>query len=266
MVLIFLLNYPSVFCQVVKSTNQQHYTLKKVVTRYDNGKIKRIETFAKDSCLMCDCEKSRYFHGDEVMVDTCRYGIFKEYYPDGTLKISGQYDCRNYEDPTEDEEIRNSGYFFVDCFRTGTWHEYTPEGDTKKTTIYRNNGYGSVKYYRYATNQDTLIADKDSCIFPLKDYMKINSYLVKRSSKNKYLSFKVLDMQCGGSWRISDAPLNTLTEKKGKFIMGYSRNTSLSEHPDFSSVKDGEYYMCYNPTHKDNFCKYEIQIIIQTMK
>ena len=133
--------------------------LKKKITYYENGMMKKSENFRYDSTLVSEYYGKPYYYSD-----TCRDGLYKEWFPNGKIKVEGQYEYLEYID-TNQAVDPNPPYLSYDtiilgfgCFKTGIWYEYDSIGKLIKTSRF----WGDEKVFMHGPFKDTLISiEKD---------------------------------------------------------------------------------------------------------
>ncbi len=252
----------------VVQTIAQNKTIKQNKTRqettyYPDGKVNTIEDFLADSCTLVINSYER------IKVDTCRYGYFKEYHPNGILKTLGQYDCklpnvntllpfnfdRSFE--CEHEEYEN------DCFKTGIWYRFDTLGGLISNTRY-NCGWEGITV-QYNLKQDTLVAKGDSTIFKIKEYRygAGKSYLIKRTINNHCLLLDFFKVSYWHYWYVSDKRYDFLMEEKTSISkklendnmmvfkyydrdFGKQVNNKGDIYVNLSTLKNGRYYIYNN--------------------
>lgn len=243
-----------------QSSKIQMTSLNQKISYYQNGNIYKIESFfLKDSCHLRD------ENGFEIISDTCHYGIFKEYYPNGILKILGQYDCNIWN-----AKIKQKNEFYgiePDCFKTGTWHEFDSLGRLELTNFYSK---GSILFYEYPLKRDTIDAKKDSVILKIKHLSIQNSYVVRRFKTNKYLLFDTNNLYHAYFWLIYDGKINIQPNHNNNDYHNYSLSyqgkraaPKSGKYIDFSKLKNGKYYVYL--TFYWNI-RYGIEVILEDME
>ncbi|MDX2302107.1 MAG: hypothetical protein NW226_04870 [Microscillaceae bacterium] len=231
-------------------TSQSNITTRQVVSYYKNGNIRKIENFLTDSCQVFSVDFQDY-----ILVDTCRYGYFKEYYPNGILKILGQYDCdQGKADQTEES-----------CFESSIWYEYDSLGKVNKMTGY---DHGVIVFVRYPVKQDVIIVKEDSIWVKLHLYDKINSYLIKRYENNRRLILEFPVMSDHNYWSVYDKQLDILdtgVAYSKKFLNSFKDDDTPENqrYLDVSNLENGRYYVYYKYKPGSQYYHYELEIILK---
>lgn len=233
--LFFLIILIFIFLNTKAQTN---INTNQVITYFKNGKIQKINNFRIDSCRLYDKELMDY-----VIVDTCQYGYFKEYYTNGVLKILGQYDCNLERLDTHE----------ADCFKSGIWFKYDSLGKIKEITGYGQGGL--LLFKRYPLKQKILFPKEDSIWIRLERYDMTNSYLIKRNKNNRHIFLKFYMLSDHSYWRVFDKHLNLLDfeleDRQNLLFFFKSDDIPTSKRPnqdylDVAKLKSGRYYVYYN--------------------
>lgn len=270
-ILIFLLTYPVLSQEIKKRELQQ------VIDYYPNGKIKAIKNLVLGKCSMFVEE-----FGDYIILDTCYYGLFKEYYPNGVLKILGQYDCKFWDKNYKLQDTKSSFNLQNDSFKVGIWQEFDSLGKQTKISFYDDKGY--LVFDKYPLKKDTLEARESYVMLKLDKYETKNSYLIKRHKNNKHLFLKFLQYSDHNYWSLYQKPTSILIDKeiryKGeqgnglRFIKGIKSDdiggNNNKEFMDISDLNSGIYYLQYkySPMMLYNYAGlyfYEIEIILEDL-
>ncbi|TAH28400.1 MAG: hypothetical protein EAZ06_10155 [Cytophagales bacterium] len=240
--------------------------LQQIIDYYPNGNIKTIKNLVLGKCCMFIEE-----FGDYMILDTCYYGLFKEYYPNGIIKISGQYDCRFWDKDYKLQDKTNKINLQNDCFKTGVWQEFDSLGKQIKTSLYDAEGY--LVFHKYPSKKDTLEVRDDSVMLKLKNYDIKNSYLIRRYKNNKKLFIKFPMPSDHNYVIVFQKPMATLfgSKVKGpediykylKGIKGIKSDDLPKNNTDFmnfSDLKSGIYYVQY---YSNIMNIYELEIILE---
>ncbi len=183
------------FCGVFKlnAQNVPSKLLKQDIAHYPNGNIHTLKNFVLGGCYLYISDL-----GTTMLVDTCYYGTFKEYYPNGNIKTLGQYDCKFWD--KNYQRYKDTTYSVSDeCFKNSIWYEFDSLGNFKKSILYNKGG---EIYYKFPFKRDTFFVKKDSSILKMKNYDKVNSYLIKRSKKNNKLLLEFPELSDHNYWSV----------------------------------------------------------------
>ncbi len=258
--IIILFSFLFFFLLKINAQTVKKRDLKQAITYHTNGNVQYIKNF-----ILGDC------YNDQIKIDTCYYGIFKEYYANGNLKTSGQYDCRFWNKNYKGQDTIN--YIPNDCFQTGYWNEFDSLGNFQRAILYNE---GAEIFYKYPFKSDTLFAQKDSLMLKMKGYSEVNSYFIKRSKKNKKLLLEFPILGGLNYWGVYDKPIEAIIQKDqygenyyyslkgyGNYIMGikYDDIPGNQRYLDFSNLKNGTYYVYYRSYREI----YEAEVIIQNI-
>lgn len=238
----------------INAQSSSIYSLKQVTNKYANGKIKSLENL-----IIAKCRGFDYDMGDTIVFDSHRYGAFKQYYENGRLKLSGQYDCKSWNNDTISK--------ILSCFKTGLWYEFDSLGKQTKVSLYDED---YLVFDKYPSKKDTLNVLKDSMMLKLERYEIKNSYLIKRYKKNKRLFIKFPVYSDHNYWYLFQKPLSTLIDiesRKNEYkelrLLRFIKNDDTPKNKDFmdfSNLKSGIYYIVYRTIGR---YFYEVEIILE---
>jgi antitoxin component YwqK of YwqJK toxin-antitoxin module len=86
-------------------------------------------------CILKSYDENDVLLREAVSCQDCNVGSFKEFYPNGKVKLSGQYK----ENPTGDwKNIQNRGYCSV---KEGIWTYFNQKGDTLYSEVWKNGAF-----------------------------------------------------------------------------------------------------------------------------
>ncbi len=249
-----------------KINAQNTHQLTQVIEYYPSGNIKNIKNIILRRCYIFDNDI-----GSTIKKDTAYYGIFKEYYTNNVLKISGQYDCRFWDKNFDPKDTTD--HLRTDCFKTGVWYEFDSSGKQTKVSLYDEEGY--LVFDKYSLIRDTIKIIKDSTVFMLDEYEKKNSYLIKRYKTNKRLFLKFPTYSDHNYWYLFQKPMSTLIDREYRGVINMRKNLRLfsyikyddtpknTDMMDFSTVKAGIYYLVYKTVGSYT---YEVEIVLEDIE
>jgi hypothetical protein len=227
--------------------------LNRKIIFYENGTPKQLITYNKDSCDYFDDFGLIEFN------ENCRDGVYKEWYSNGQLLLSGQY---TYELGLDTIIIPNPNTGLLDTLyhsdfysnKTGIWDKYDSLGNKIVTERYIKDRL-IVEQTPYHDTSFTITSD--SVWIKLQDYSEFSSYLINRDKVNKVLILQFPSHATHNYWKICDKKVDLLTDDYpighifnwDKAIADLTADDSCwkkcRNYYDFSKLQEGRYFIYY---------------------
>ncbi|MCF8370010.1 MAG: hypothetical protein K9H64_00205 [Bacteroidales bacterium] len=254
---------------VVYSQSDTTILLKKRLSYYPNGQLKTLETFRKDSTLI------KEYGVEDCYIDTCRDGLYQEWYENGKLKTVGQYVYLDFIDTisvmnVETGEMIDVEQIINESEKSGIWNHFDSTGVFIKTVLFK----GGREFFIKGANKDTtIIVETDSFRLKLDYHFKTNSYLIQRKKNNKSLivEFPIHNSMVNNYVSIYPYYSDLFSFDKGLlhdfqfqknalYTFMFSDAGPYITYFDLAQLDSGKYYIYYRSQHKPY---YVIEIIIQ---